>query len=130
MSKLGLDPLSASIFNKTDKSQNPETVNQNMEDGKKKPESRKGKADSVLQKEESRIQNMEKVTIRIPVEMNDWLDSIVKKVRRESGSKVRKEFLVTMALMVLQSSKINWSEIENESDLESFIQELTHKLKE
>ena len=76
-------------------SQNVETVNQNPENG-------------FLQTD----RELDKVTLRIPIELNDWLDSLLKQGKRKHGQKIPKEIWFQAALELLKSMPVDWSEIQ------------------
>ena len=73
--------------------------------------------------QESRIENLqssflknlsrEKVNLRLPIELNDWLDDLVKKGKRIHGRKIAKEVWVQAALEYFRSLPINWEEVES-----------------
>ena len=77
-------------------SQNVETVNQNPENG-------------FLQTD----RELDKVTLRIPIELNDWLDSLLKQGKRKHGQKIPKEIWFQAALELLKSMPVDWSEIQS-----------------
>ena len=77
-------------------SQNMETVNQNPENG-------------FLQTD----RELDKVTLRIPIELNDWLDSLLKQGKRKHGQKIPKEIWFQAALELLKSMPVDWSEIQS-----------------
>jgi hypothetical protein len=81
-------------------------------------------AKGIFQKTESRIQNpengflqtdreLDKVTLRIPIELNDWLDSLLKQGKRKHGQKIPKEIWFQAALELLKSMPVDWSEIQS-----------------
>ena len=76
-------------------SQNMEPVNQNPENG-------------FLQTD----RELDKVTLRIPIELNDWLDSLLKQGKRKHGQKIPKEIWFQAALELLKSMPVDWSEIQ------------------
>ena len=55
----------------------------------------------------------EKVNLRLPIELNDWLDDLVKKGKRIHGRKIAKEIWVQAALEYFRSLPINWEEVES-----------------
>lgn len=72
-----------------------ETVNQNPENG-------------FLQA----ARELDKITLRIPIELNDWLDSLLKQGKRKHGQKIPKEIWVQAALELLRSMPVDWTEIQ------------------
>ena len=77
-------------------SQSMEAVNQNPENG-------------FLQTD----RELDKVTFRIPIELNDWLDSLLKQGKRKHGQKIPKEIWFQAALELLKSMPVDWSEIQS-----------------
>jgi hypothetical protein len=77
-------------------SQNMEPVNHNPENG-------------FLQTD----RELDKVTLRIPIELNDWLDSLLKQGKRKHGQKIPKEIWFQAALELLKSMPVDWSEIQS-----------------
>jgi hypothetical protein len=125
-SGLGTNPLAAAkpqgIFQKTTEPRNqiPESGNQkasklDTEDGeakaaKQKPDFRKKKPEPGFLAEG---QDLDKVTLRIPIELNDWLDDLLKQGKRKHGQKIPKEIWVQAALEFFKSAPIDWSEIQS-----------------
>ena len=56
---------------------------------------------------------LDKVTLRIPIELNDWLDSLLKQGKRKHGQKIPKEIWFQAALELLKSMPVDWSEIQS-----------------
>ena len=71
----------------------------------------------------------EKVNFRIPIDLNDWLDDLVKQGKRRHGSKIPKEIWVQAALELFKNLPVNWEEIESTEDLRAklFILESSFK---
>ncbi|MBD2652010.1 hypothetical protein H6G45_00590 [Synechocystis sp. FACHB-383] len=82
----------------------PETGNQNPENG-------------FLQAS----RELDKITLRIPIELNDWLDSLLKQGKRKHGQKIPKEIWVQAALELLRSMPVDWAEVQ---DLEQMREKL------
>jgi hypothetical protein len=110
-SRLGSSPLTQSIFSRTDeekKEQKSKNVIQNPENGN--------------QKTESRIEiKYDKVTVRLPIEQNDWLDEFSRKTKRLHGSKISKEELVQLALEMLQYQNIDPAQVTSLDDVKSIL---------
>lgn len=87
---LTVSPSSQGIFHKT------ETINQIPENGFL-PMNRE----------------LDKVTLRIPIELNDWLDSLLKQGKRKHGQKIPKEVWVQAALELLRSMPVDWAEVQS-----------------
>ena len=120
-SVLGDNPLSQGIFSKTQTetpTQPPEPNNQ---------ESRIENQESRLKIQEPRIENQESrflekgereaVNLRLPIELNDWLNELLKVGKRRHGSKIPKEVWVQAALELFKAMPVNWEEIDSEESL-------------
>ena len=107
-SALGNVPFNKGIFSKTEletsEKKNQESNNQ---------ESRLNNKESFFLNESEK----EKVNFRIPIDLNDWLDDLVKQGKRRHGSKIPKEIWVQAALELLKNLPVNWEEIESTEDL-------------
>ena len=114
-SALGRNPLetnmSKGIFSKTETTE-PETevvpINKST-DNTSFQESRIKNQESLFLKNLER----EKVNLRLPIELNDWLDDLVKQGKRNHGRKIAKEIWVQAALEYFRSLPINWKEVES-----------------
>jgi hypothetical protein len=72
--------------------------------------------------QESRFLNKgerESVNLRLPIELNDWLNDLLKKGKRKHGSKIPKEVWVQAALELFRSMPMDWEEIDTEENLHS-----------
>ncbi|NJN48564.1 MAG: hypothetical protein HC805_00510 [Alkalinema sp. RL_2_19] len=123
--KLGNNPLSAApqttgIFQKTENGkQTTDTVKQMPEKtevasaGKKASRRRtapRNRKESVFL-EEGR--ELDKVTLRIPIDLNDWLDDLLKQGKRKHGQKIPKEIWVQAALELFKAMPVDWSEVKS-----------------
>jgi len=63
----------------------------------KKPENRFKKPETSFLKEQAE-EEREKVSLTLPPELNDWLDDLVKKGRRNHGQKIPKQIWVQAAI--------------------------------
>lgn len=133
-SVLGNDPLADSptgkgIFNKTE----PEV--KTSKTSAKAASSRTTKAknlDSGKKNQESRFLEdveREKVNLRLTVEMNDWLDDLLKKGKRKHGQKIPKEIWVQAALELFRSMPVDWGEAQSPEHLESLLENLDSRIK-
>lgn len=123
-------PTSQGIFQKT------ESIIQNPENGIQQitSESPIAAADQASQQNlESREQTTEsgflemdreldKVTLRIPIELNDWLDDLLKQGKRKHGQKIPKEIWVQAALELFKSMPVDWSEIQSINQMREKLQ--------
>jgi hypothetical protein len=90
---LGSDPLSTptgkGIFQKT------------AEPEAKKKETRSKKPETVFLKEDN-DRELDKVTLRMPIELNDWLDDLLKQGKRKHGQKIPQEVWVQAAIGLIR----------------------------
>lgn len=115
-SALGNNPLTQGIFSKTEpeeesliKNQESITINQESSfliDGEK-----------------------EKINLRLSLELNDWLDNLLKQGKRKHGQKIAKEVWVQAALELFRAMPINWEEIQTEEELRSTLLKLESRIK-
>ena len=132
---LGNNPLSQGIFSKTVESSvssrdTDETVEvaSIVETGNQEP--RLQPADSNNQ--ESRFlsnEQKEKVNLRLSVELNDWLDDLLKKGKRQHGHKIAKEIWVQAALELFRALPVDWHEIDSEESLRTTLLILESRIK-
>lgn len=111
------NPQSTGIFHPTEKS-TPLSHNQ------KNIDSRPQNLDSIFLKASEK----EKVNLRLPLELNDWLDDLVKKGKRLHGHKIPKEIWVQAALELFSSLSHDWLEVESIEQLQAKIQSLSSQL--
>ena len=106
-SVLGDNPLSQGIFSQTETSPSPQgAVAKNKEYRDKNKESR------FLKRGER-----EAVNLRLPLELNDWLNDLLKKGKRRHGSKIPKEIWVQAALELFQALPVDWESVDSEESL-------------
>ena len=106
-SVLGDNPLSQGIFSQTETSPSPQvSVAKNKEYRDKNKESR------FLKRGER-----EAVNLRLPLELNDWLNDLLKKGKRRHGSKIPKEIWVQAALELFQALPVDWESVDSEESL-------------
>ncbi len=126
-SGLGTNPLavetsSKGIFQKTEEI--PENGNQIPENGTQEnhstiealahPKSPKAKARQITKMEFlAEDQDLDKVTLRISIELNDWLDNLLKQGKRNHGQKIAKEVWVQAALELFKAMPVDWTEIQS-----------------
>ncbi len=117
---LGGNPLNQGIFSKTtsDKAEESEEI-KNQESTIKNQESR------FLKKAER-----EAVNLRLPIEINDWLNDLLKQGKRKHGQKIPKEVWVQAALELFKAMPVDWAEIESVESLQEALEGLEQKLKE
>ncbi len=90
------------------------------------------KKDSLIENQEKQNQESsflneaekEKVNLRLPIEINDWLDELVKKGKRNHGHKIPKEIWVQAALEFFQAMPVDWF---NVATIEALKEELKNQ---
>ncbi len=132
-SVLGDNPLSQGIFSKTQ----TETPTQPPEPNNQEP--RIENQESRIENQESRIENQESrilekgereaVNLRLPIELNDWLNELLKIGKRRHGSKIPKEVWVQAALELFKAMPVNWEEIDSEESLRQTLLNLESRIK-
>ena len=125
-SVLGDNPLSQGIFSKTQ----TETPTQPPEPKNQEPR---------IENQEPRIENQESrflekgereaVNLRLPIELNDWLNELLKVGKRRHGSKIPKEVWVQAALELFKAMPVNWEEIDSEESLRQTLLNLESRIK-
>lgn len=116
-SALGENPLSLGIFSKTNEVK--EIQENNIQ------ERRINKEEYSFLKESER----EKVNLRLPIELNDWLDDLVKKGKRVHGQKIPKEVWLQAALELLRGVDKDWEKVGSLDDLRDRIKILHSRIK-
>lgn len=111
-SVLGANPLAKGVFKKTEVETQP--------------------IESIINNQESRFLikgDREAVNLRLPLELNDWLNDLLKKGKRKHGAKVPKEVWVQAALELFKAMPVNWEEIDSEENLQSALLNLETRIK-
>jgi hypothetical protein len=120
-SKLGSNPLSQGIFEKTDADDAPTSQNLSI----LKQESRiKDKESRFLKRGEREATNL-----RLPIELNDWLNELLKTGKRRHGSKVPKEVWVQAAIELFRAMPVDWEEIDSIERLQKTLKSLESRIK-
>ena len=139
-SVLGDNPLSQGIFSKTETetpSLPPEPKNQesrikNLESRIKNQDSKINNQEPIIKNQEYRFLekgDREAVNLRLPIELNDWLNELLKVGKRRHGSKVPKEVWVQAALELFKAMPVNWEEIDSEESLREMLKNIESRLK-
>src|ERR687885_694430 len=118
-SVLGDNPLSQGIFSKTQ----TETPTQPPEPKIQEPR---------IENQESRFLEKgerEAVNLRLPIELNDWLNELLKVGKRRHGSKIPKEVWVQAALELFKAMPVNWEEIDSFESLRETLFILESRIK-
>jgi hypothetical protein len=71
----------------------------------------------------------EAVNLRLPLELNDWLNELLKVGKRRHGSKIPKEVWLQAALELFRSMPINWEKIDSEESLRETLLNLESRIK-
>lgn len=125
-SVLGDNPLSQGIFSKT------ETETPSLPPEPKNQEARIKNKESRVKNQESRFLEKgerEAVNLRLPIELNDWLNELLKVGKRRHGSKVPKEVWVQAALELFKAMPVNWEEIDSFESLRETLFFLESRIK-
>jgi hypothetical protein len=118
-SVLGDNPLSQGIFSKTQTKTPTQPPESKIQESKlKNQESR------FLEKGER-----EAVNLRLPIELNDWLNELLKVGKRRHGSKIPKEVWVQAALELFKAMPVNWEEVDSEESLREALLNLESRIK-
>ena len=134
-SPLGVDPLSQGIFTKTVPEKRLEPVSKPKTQAKftsKAPETTPKKPAPAKQKPEYGFlqdAEREKITLQIPVELNEWLDRLVRKSKRTFGHKVPKQIWIQAGIELLRVSSIRLEAVDSEETLRAELQKVVANMK-
>ena len=132
-SALGNNPLSQGIFTKTESSSSVSTQVTTTEksEASKVNQEKKSKVSRKKNKDSRFLKSIreEKVNLRLSIKINDWLDGLLKKGKRNHGQKIPKEVWVQAALELFQSMPVNWEEIDSEERLAEELKNLESRMK-
>lgn len=117
-SALGGNPLAQSIFSKTEVETQLIAEVENI-----KEYTIKDKEYRFLNKGER-----EAVNLRLPLELNDWLNDLLKKGKRQHGAKIPKEVWVQAALELFRAMPVSWSEIDSEESLREILNNIESRI--
>ncbi|MDJ0712912.1 MAG: hypothetical protein QNJ54_01670 [Prochloraceae cyanobacterium] len=121
---LGDNPLSQSIFSKTESTKPVESTDNQ--------DSIKNNQDSIVNNQDSRFlqrDERESVNLRLPLELNDWLNDLLKKGKRRHGAKIPKEIWVQAALEIFQILPVDWEQVTDVDDLREILNNLESSFK-
>lgn len=121
-SVLGDNPLSQGIFSRTETVSTPTPVTAESS----KTEEIKNLDNRINIKESRFLEKGEReaVNLRLPIELNDWLNDLLKNGKRKHGSKIPKEIWVQAALELFQVMPVDWESIEDEEQLQAALKNL------
>jgi hypothetical protein len=71
----------------------------------------------------------EAVNLRLSLELNDWLNELLKVGKRRHGSKIPKEVWLQAALELFRAMPVNWEEIDSEDSLRETLHFLESRIK-
>lgn len=117
-SALGGNPLGQGIFSKTEIETQQKAEVPNIQE-------------YTIKDKESRFLNKverEAVNLRLPLELNDWLNDLLKKGKRQHGAKIPKEVWVQAALELFRAMPVSWSEIDSEESLREILNILDSRI--
>lgn len=120
---LGANPLSQSIFAKTA----PPETSASAPAPQGLPAEAGKIAEPVFLNPENK--DREAVTLRLPTNLNDWLDELLKSGKRKHGRKIPKEIWAQAALELLRAAPIDWATVASEEDLTAALQKLHSSFK-
>lgn len=131
-SALGGNPLAQGIFSKTEvETPVPAEPIEIQESRINNQEDRLNSIDSTIKNKESRFLNKgerEAVNLRLPIELNDWLNELLKRGKRQHGAKIAKEIWVQAALELFQAMPVNWQEVDSEESLRDILLNLESRI--
>jgi hypothetical protein len=124
-----LSPDNPELAEPVARKQPPESGRTQPDSGVKKKESRKKKKESVFLDPEVASEDKDRVNLRLPVELNDWLDGLLKKGKRQHGQKIPKEIWMQAALELFKAMPVDWTTIGTEDDLRATMVDLESRIK-
>lgn len=127
-SKLGSNPLSQGIFERTE----ADDAIASQDSSAKNQESRIKNQDSRIKIQESRFLERgerETTNLRLPIELNDWLNDLLKTGKRRHGSKIPKEVWVQAAIELFRAMPVNWEEVDSIERLQQKLADLESRIK-
>lgn len=120
-SKLGSNPLSQGIFERTE-----------ADDAIASQDSSIKNQDSRIKNQESRFlerSEREATNLRLPIELNDWLNDLLKTGKRQHGTKIPKEIWVQAAIELFRVMPVNWEEVDSIERLQQKLADLESRIK-
>ena len=145
-SGLGGNPLTQGLFSRTAIEEEPTPVpekpkkvdssSHSIESISKNIQSSSQNIESISKNLESRflvdIENSSKESIglQLTLEVNDWLDGLVKVGRRKYGKKIPKQTWIQAGVELLKAMPIDWTEMEDLDALRSQLSEIVSSLEE
>ncbi len=134
-----LNPQSKGIFNKTENSssatppEKPEQAERTSSEGnfQSQPLENVHQEPRIKSQESFFLKQVEreKVNLRLSIEVNDWLDDLVKKGKRIHGHKIPKEVWVQAALEIFRFLPVDWESINSVEKLQEEMKNLESRVK-
>lgn len=124
-----LSPESPEITEATTRKQSPESGLKGADSGAKKKESRKNKKETIFLDPAITAEDKDRVNLRLPVELNDWLDDLLKQGKRKHGRKIAKEIWMQAALELLRAMPLDLTEVASDDDLREVLKSLESRIK-
>ena len=59
----------------------------------------------------------DQVNVRLPAELNYWLNDVVRRTKRSHGAKVPKESLIEASVEFIKELDIDWESIKNKEEI-------------
>lgn len=111
------------------RNESPESGEAAPESAPKKKESRKKKKETVFLNPKLTADDKDRVNLRLPVALNDWLDDLLKKGKRRHGQKIPKEIWMQAALELFKAMPMDWHDIATEDDLREALKVIETEIK-
>lgn len=131
-SVLGDNPLSQGIFSKTvdDKTELPTLPPSNgtFQAGVQNAQELISTEQKSIFWENVDKEEKEAVNLRLPIQLNDWLNERLKRGKRLHKQKIPKEIWVQTALEFLIAMPVNWDEIEDEESLREVLLNIYNRI--
>jgi len=70
----------------------------------------------------------EGINCKISIEMNEWLNNLLRAGKRKHGKKITKEIWLQAALELLRAMPITWEDIESEDELKNTLSDLESRI--
>lgn len=129
-SGLGGNPLAQGLFSRTTMSQPPAPVPDQPQPRNSSSQSLESISQNLDSRFLSKIENSakESIGLQLTLEVNDWLDELVKVGRRKHGKKIPKQTWIQAGVELLKAMPIDWTEIEDLEALRSQLAEIVSNL--
>lgn len=112
------------IDNLDSRSKNQESRINNLELGDGERETESGNRESRFLQKGKR----EAINLRVPIELNDWMNDLLRNGKRRHGSKIPKEIWLQAALELFRAMPVDWESIEDEDGLREVLENLESRI--